>query len=122
MIGIDWGTTHLRAYRLGDAASIIESRAVPRGIMAIADRAFEATLQSIIGDWLESEPEPFLMSGMIGSRQGWVEAPYVACPARVGDIAQALAPVSCAGRRGFICPGLTCRDANGVPDVMRGEE
>jgi 2-dehydro-3-deoxygalactonokinase len=33
-----------------------------------------------------------------------------------------LAPVSCAGHRGFICPGLTCRDADGVPDVMRGEE
>jgi len=122
MIGVDWGITHLRAYRIGPDGAVIEARDEAKGILAVADGAFEATLETMIGDWLDSEPEPFLMSGMIGSRQGWVEAPYVTCPARAAEVAGALAPVNCAGRRGFICPGLTCRDADGVPDVMRGEE
>jgi len=122
MIGIDWGITHLRAYRIGPDGAVIEARDEAKGIMAVAAAAFEATLETVIGDWLDSEPEPFLMSGMIGSRQGWVEAPYVECPAHAAEVARALVPVTCAGRRGFICPGLACRDADGVPDVMRGEE
>lgn len=48
---------------------------------------------------------------------------HVPWPARPEEVAAALAKVSWGrGRRGFICPGLTCRDADGVPDVMRGEE
>ena len=122
MIGVDWGITHLRAYRIGPGGAVIEARDEAKGIMAVTHAAFEGTLETVIGDWLDGEPEPFLMSGMIGSRQGWVEAQYVECPAHPVDIARALAPVTCAGRPGFICPGLTCRDIDGVPDVMRGEE
>jgi len=122
MIGVDWGTTHLRAYQIGPDGAILASRAEPKGIMAVTGGAFAAALEAVIGDWLISTSEPFLMSGMIGSRQGWVEAPYVPCPAGPRQVARALAEVSCAGRRGFICPGLRCRDGSGVPDVMRGEE
>ena len=63
------------------------------------------------------------MTGMIGSRQGWVEAPYVSCPAAATDIAKGLAEVFWGeSRRALICPGLSCLDGDGVPDVMRGEE
>jgi 2-dehydro-3-deoxygalactonokinase len=123
MIGVDWGITQLRAYQIGADGSILASRSAPQGIMTVKDGAFAATLEGVIGDWLQREPEPILMSGMIGSRQGWVEAPYVTCPARPEQVAQALAEVSWGkGRRAFVCPGLTCRDRDGVPDVMRGEE
>jgi 2-dehydro-3-deoxygalactonokinase len=123
MIGVDWGITQLRAYQIGADGSISASRSVAKGIMAVKDGAFAATLEAVIGDWLDQEAEPVLMSGMIGSRQGWVEAPYVSCPAHPAEVAQALAEVTWgSGRRGLICPGLTCRDPHGVPDVMRGEE
>ncbi len=63
------------------------------------------------------------MSGMVGSRQGWLEVPYVNCPADLAAIAKGVRPVEWrTGSRALICPGLTCRDADGVPDVMRGEE
>ena len=57
---------------------------------------------------------------MIGSRQGWIEAPYRECPAGFDAIAAGLTPVPDASL--FIVPGLLCRDADGTPDVMRGEE
>jgi 2-dehydro-3-deoxygalactonokinase len=57
---------------------------------------------------------------MIGSRQGWVEAPYVDCPAALDALADRLARTPDGALA--IVPGLTCRDAQGVPDVMRGEE
>lgn len=123
MIGVDWGITQLRAYQIDSNGAILASRSAAKGIMAVGDGDFAATLESVIGDWLDQESEPILMSGMIGSRQGWVEAPYVSCPAHPAEVAEALAPVTWGkGRRGFICPGLTCHDASGVPDVMRGEE
>jgi len=123
MIGVDWGITQLRAYQIDSRGAMLASRSAPKGIMAVAGGDFAGALESVIGDWLEQEPEPILMSGMIGSRQGWVEAPYATCPARPAEVAAALAEVSWGrGRRGSICPGLTCRDDDGVPDVMRGEE
>ncbi|MBV8030550.1 MAG: 2-dehydro-3-deoxygalactonokinase, partial [Betaproteobacteria bacterium] len=64
-----------------------------------------------------------LMSGMVGSRQGWREAPYVNCPAGEAELRKNIVPVEAArGRSVFIVPGLSCIDSSGVPDVMRGEE
>ena len=123
-IGVDWGTSSLRAYRLGAGAAVLERREAARGIMAIEGGAFEAALEETVGDWLDAASEaPVVLSGMIGSRQGWREAPYLACPADVAELAAALLPVDLArGRRIWIAPGLSHRDAGGTPDVMRGEE
>ena len=64
------------------------------------------------------------MAGMVGSRQGWVEAPYCPCPAGLDDIAARLlrlTPAAGTTRRIAIVPGISC-EHGGVPDVMRGEE
>jgi 2-dehydro-3-deoxygalactonokinase len=76
------------------------------------------------GRWLEAEPKaPVLLVGMVGSREGWVEAPYASCPAGPAEIAGALVPVDLEnGRQGHIIPGLFCEPAPGAADVMRGEE
>ena len=119
MIAVDWGTSSFRAYRLGKDGDIVESRTAPAGILAVPAGKFPETLQTQIGDWRET---PIVMSGMVGSRQGWVEAPYVPCPAGFDEIAAKLVEVRWGPRRAWIVPGLSCRDASGVPDVMRGEE
>jgi 2-dehydro-3-deoxygalactonokinase len=64
---------------------------------------------------------PIVLSGMIGSRQGWKEAPYARCPAGADDIAEALARIEHGGRAIALMPGLSTENA-GMPDVMRGEE
>ena len=116
MIAIDWGTSSFRAYRLGSDGTILESRSAPMGILAVSPGKFPEVLEEQIGEWRET---PIVMSGMVGSRQGWVEAPYVPCPAGFDEIAGAMREV----RKGvWIVPGVSCLDAKGVPDVMRGEE
>ena len=123
MIGVDWGISQLRAYQIDASGVVLASRSAPKGILSVANGAFAETLETVIADWLDLESQPIIMTGMIGSRQGWVEAPYVSCPAAAADVAGGLVEVSWGkGRRGFICPGLTCLDPYGVPDVMRGEE
>lgn len=123
-LGIDWGTSSFRAYRLDEGGGIIEARRADAGIKAIDDGDFDGAFEQLVGDWLDADARvPVVLSGMIGSRQGWLEAPYLACPAAVADLGAALVPLELArGRRVFIAPGLSTRDAGGVPDVMRGEE
>ena len=122
MIGLDWGTTSLRAWRFRDGGTLLESREAPRGIMAIPPGGFPAALSEIVGDWIGAGEDRVLLCGMVGSRQGWVEAPYLACPAGAAEIARASVPVPFDGADVRLVPGLTARDAAGVPEVMRGEE
>jgi 2-dehydro-3-deoxygalactonokinase len=116
MIAIDWGTTQLRAYRLDDTGAIVSRRSQPKGIMAISGGDFASALDEITRDWHGAADREVVMSGMIGSRQGWVEVPYVSCPAALCDLADAVraAPTD-AAREVLICPGLVSRDADGVP-------
>ncbi len=122
MIGVDWGTSSLRAYRLDAAGGIIGRTASAKGILTVADGAFAATLRAEIGAWLEDGETRVLLSGMIGSRQGWIEAPYLPCPAGAADIAGALIRVIFDGAEVLLVPGLTDTDEAGTPEVMRGEE
>jgi 2-dehydro-3-deoxygalactonokinase len=122
MIGIDWGTTSFRAFRLRPDGSIVARRAAPRGILAVEGGRFEEELLRQVGDWIADGENHVLMSGMIGSRQGWLEAPYVDCPAGPAEIAPRLARIGCDGADLRIVPGLACTEAGGTPEVMRGEE
>jgi 2-dehydro-3-deoxygalactonokinase len=119
MIAIDWGTSSFRAYRLDAQGSIVESRTSSQGILNVPPGQFPRILEEQIRGWAEA---PIVMSGMVGSRQGWAEAPYVPCPAGFDEIAASLHQVHWGPRSAWIVPGLSCRDAAGVPDVMRGEE
>jgi 2-dehydro-3-deoxygalactonokinase len=123
MIAVDWGTSSFRAYRVAANGAVVERRSAPLGIMQVERGRFAQALESQIEDWLAPGEGPVLMCGMIGSRQGWKEAPYVACPAAPEDIAQRLVEVTWGARhRAWLAPGLSSRDDDGVPDVMRGEE
>ena len=90
MIAIDWGTTSFRAYRLDRKGNVVDTHSSSKGIMVAPPGP--RVLEEEIGVWLEEAP--IVMSGMVGSRQGWVEAPYVQCPAGYDEIAAALKPVS----------------------------
>lgn len=124
LITCDWGTSSLRAYLMAADGGMLASRASGQGIMALGGASFPEVLAAIAGDWTRAHgPLPVLLSGMVGSRQGWVEAPYARCPAGLPDLAAALAEVP--AQPGFgpvaIVPGVL-KDDDAVPDVIRGEE
>ncbi len=121
-VGIDWGTSNCRAYRIDESGFVLERRVDGPGILAVRNSDFSAALTKMAGDWIDAPGSPpTLMSGMIGSAQGWVEAPYLPIPAAPADFAGRLAPVPDPRRRIFIVPGLHGVGPAG-PDVMRGEE
>jgi 2-dehydro-3-deoxygalactonokinase len=124
LIGLDWGTTSFRAYRIDGDGAVLESRSAPAGILKVPDGGFEAALEREIGDWLEAEPGlPMIASGMITSRQGWIEVPYCPCPAGRAELAAGLHRHETGrGRAIHFVPGLSIIGPDDVPDVMRGEE
>ena len=120
-ISLDWGTTSFRAYLVGADGAVKDQFAAPQGILAVKDGAFEATLESHIGGW--DKALPVVASGMITSRQGWVEVPYVDCPAGMADLAKAMFRYATkSGRIVYFIGGLHYNSPSIHHDVMRGEE
>lgn len=123
MIAVDWGTSSFRAYRLDASGRVLERREAAAGILTVHDGAFADTLRTQIGAWIAAGETQVLMSGMIGSRQGWQEAPYARTPAGADEIAGAMVSVPFdEGVQVWIAPGVMHRTAEGFHDVMRGEE
>jgi 2-dehydro-3-deoxygalactonokinase len=114
-IAVDWGTTNRRAYKLDAAGSCSEEFSDGKGILSVPEGGFEAAVSEIRENLGEL---PLLLAGMIGSNRGWVEAPYVGCPAGPEELANALVPAP--GGWALIVPGVAYR--SGRCDVMRGEE
>jgi 2-dehydro-3-deoxygalactonokinase len=123
-VSVDWGTSAFRGRLAAADGSPLDAVEAEMGAVGLTAGAHEAFLETQIGGWMRRCPDlPIVMSGMVGSRQGWVEAPYVPCPAGADEIAAAMTkiPATQLGRI-VVVPGLSARDPRGAPDVMRGEE
>lgn len=122
LIAIDWGTSSLRAALVGDGGALLGERRRPWGIQHLPEGGFAAALRGVAGDWIDAAPDlPLLACGMVGSAQGWAEAPYVPVPADADAIACSLCRVDALpGVALHVVPGVCIDGAR--PDVMRGEE
>jgi 2-dehydro-3-deoxygalactonokinase len=115
-IAVDWGTTNRRAWRVGPDGAVGGEMEDDRGILAVPEGGFHeamAQIRSRLGDL------PMLMGGMIGSNRGWLEAPYVSCPAGLPELAANLLWIE--AEQAAIVPGVAF-DRGSSADVMRGEE
>lgn len=116
-IAVDWGTTNLRAFAM-QGATVLARAGSDDGMGRLAVAEFEPALMALIGGWLAAGPLPVIACGMVGSRQGWVEAPYRTVPCTPLADRLTAAPTS---------QGLSVQVVSGLsqaspPDVMRGEE
>lgn len=148
LIGLDWGTTQLRAYRFVAGGQVAESRQLPAGILRVRD-GFDRAFDDACRDWRSAAPaSPIIACGMIGSAQGWREAPYLDVPTGLDALGRALTELTTGDRAiVHIIPGLIARgklpaviaqeplvdvtaqepslhriESEPLPEVMRGEE
>ena len=134
LVGLDWGTTSLRAFLIGADGAVQQTRQAADGVQALAGcgaAAFEAALSRITDGW---PVLPRVACGMVGSAQGWQEVPYADTPAdaaalmagattvAVADGAPLLVAPGVIHRPGGVAPDATHAHARVAPDVMRGEE
>lgn len=124
LIAIDWGTSSFRGYLTTSAGDILDSFANGKGILHCGRQGFEAVLEESVGNWMDQYPHaPIIACGMISSRQGWIEAPYLTCPAGLAEFAQQLISLDLKrDRKIWFVPGAMYRSESNIPDVMRGEE
>jgi 2-dehydro-3-deoxygalactonokinase len=118
-IAVDWGTSNLRAWAMSGDGRVLAEASSDEGMGKLSRDGFEPALVRLIGPWLSGKP-PVVACGMVGSRQGWCEAPYRTVPCTPLDrAAQAVAPVTDPRLQVSIAPGLKQTQP---ADVMRGEE
>lgn len=123
LVGLDWGTTSLRAFLIGADGAVLQTRHAADGVQALAGggaAAFDAALSRIVDGW---PVLPRVACGMVGSAQGWHEVPYAATPADAAALVAGATTVATAGGVPLlVAPGVLHRPAGAAPDVMRGEE
>ncbi|WP_266064553.1 2-dehydro-3-deoxygalactonokinase [Brucella intermedia] len=122
---VDWGTSSLRAMLVLDTGETLGTKEpATGGIQFVKDGAFEAALMAVVGDWFAAHgPLPVLASGMITSRNGWIEVPYVDTPGGAEELAAGTKTLRLAnGAIITFLPGMRDPAAQPFPDVMRGEE
>jgi 2-dehydro-3-deoxygalactonokinase len=118
-IAVDWGTTRLRAWAMSGREVLAEASS-DRGMNTLDPEAYEPALVDLVGPWLAADRRTaVLCCGMVGARQGWVEAPYRAVPCPPLSGAPVRAPTTDARLSVHVLPGLR---QDSPHDVMRGEE
>lgn len=117
-IAVDWGTSNLRVWAMTNDGTELAGVGSDKGMGKLTPDAFEPALLDLVGSWIHG-PTPVVACGMVGSRQGWVEAPYAAtpCPALPEGLVRAKT----------LNPDLQVHIIPGIKqvqpaDVMRGEE
>lgn len=122
-IVVDWGTSNFRAFLVDRDRQILDRVSSNDGLLNISGQ-FQSVLEANIGHWLESKEDvSILMSGMVGSRNGWVEVPYVSYPINTQNLLENLYQIkSINNGRCWIVPGVSGKSVSECFDVMRGEE
>lgn len=122
LIAIDWGTSNFRAFLIDGGGKVLAKKFAKLGVLKIRRNQFELVLEREIVDWRKAYGDlPIIMAGMIGSRQGWQEVPYLSCPLALKSLSQNLQAVN-RQTNTWIIPGLRIDYPDGRVDVMRGEE
>jgi 2-dehydro-3-deoxygalactonokinase len=121
LAAVDWGTSSFRLWLLDDTGAVLGERRSGEGVEHAAGEGFASILERHLAAAGASAALPVVICGMAGSRQGWVEARYLAVPAHLSEIAANAVTPPATQREIRILPGVAQRNS-ARPDVMRGEE
>lgn len=115
-VAVDWGTTNRRAYLISEDGMVLDTHADDRGVLSMNADDYASEVLQFRQRW---NVESVIIAGMAGSSRGWIEAPYVPCPADADLVASGMviSPLD----NVWLVPGVAQNDDQGC-DVMRGEE
>ena len=115
-IAVDWGTSNLRVWAMSGATPVDQATS-DKGMGELAPDQFEPILADLIKPWPANLP--IFACGMLGAKQGWVEAAYRKTPCAAVAPSADLTKAPAKSLNVQIAPGI-CQNA--PADVMRGEE
>ena len=119
---VDWGTTNFRAFLIDENNQTIDSLSSNDGMIRFEKNEFHPLLVKQLEPWLsKNKTLKILMSGMVGSLNGWLETKYLACNVNLDELSQNLVQIPNIKEEIYIVPGVKTLK-NGLVDLMRGEE
>jgi 2-dehydro-3-deoxygalactonokinase len=119
-VAVDWGTSSFRAWLMAADGHVLAETRGPEGMLHCATTGFAPVLTDHLAKLDAAQDLPIVICGMAGAKQGWVEAPYLRTPTRLGALHDGAQRVDTPGDV-RILPGIAQVDP-AAPDVMRGEE
>lgn len=120
VVGINWGSSNFRAWRIGADGIVLDRIAMPRGVASLDREGMRDCIDELVKRW--GPLDACWASGMIGSNIGWADAGYCEAPSSVADLAVHSLATTIGNTAVRIVPGLACTGPHGGPDVLRGEE
>lgn len=118
---VDWGTSNLRIWLVDENDRVLAEQRDIQGMSIARNVGFSTVLETHLSEMAAPIDLPVIACGMVGAKQGWIEAPYVTVPTGLSAIHSSAVKVPRHPRDIRILPGLAQRSASS-PDVMRGEE
>jgi 2-dehydro-3-deoxygalactonokinase len=100
---------------------VLAERRGAEGLLATEPQQFPGVLERHLNEMGAPGDLPAMICGMAGSRQGWIEVPYVTVPAALSDVPDHAVSAPGSTREVWIMPGMAQRLTEAA-DVMRGEE
>lgn len=120
MVFGDWGTTNLRVWLVDNRGKVKKRYTSNKGFKKAAKIGFSSVLKIVLTEIKVPKTTPVWLSGMVGAKQGWQEAPYCQTPTSIDDIANNVYVLESRPNT-FIIGGVNTKN-NGEYDVIRGEE
>ncbi|MBE2893499.1 2-dehydro-3-deoxygalactonokinase [Spirabiliibacterium falconis] len=121
LIAIDWGTSSFRARTISYEGKIIDCISTNDGILNAAPHFEKVLFKHITHLQGYSDTLPIVMSGMIGSKNGWHEIPYITLPCDASTLAANILSIPNSHNANIILiPGVY--KIGDDADVIRGEE
>ena len=119
-IGVDWGTSRLRIWAM-TMQGVLARATSDHGMGGLDQGGYEPALLGLIEPWLAPRrTTPVIACGMVGAREGWVEAGYASAPCpSFGEAPPRRAPARDRRIEVHVIPGVK---QERPWDVMRGEE
>ena len=120
-VAVDWGTSRVRLWTVDGRGSVLRTASSERGMSRLAPDEFEPELLRLLGNELPAgRATPVVCCGMVGAREGWMQAGYREVPCDPSAAGHAtLAPALDRRLDVHVVPGLSQPEP---ADVMRGEE
>ena len=115
-IAVDWGTSNMRAWAMSASGTVLDEVRSDLGMGSLKPAEFEQALRDAIAPW-DHKGAPMIACGMVGAKQGWMEAPYAAVPCAATP--EGFTKPDAGDLDVYIIAGLKQADP---ADVMRGEE
>lgn len=126
LIGLDWGSTALRAWLYDDQGRVLAERHADLGVSRLSTAgpgvpSFDEAFHDVCADWLGSPNDlPVIASGMVGADHGWLPTPHRPLPVDLADEIDCSVLSTSSGIAIHVVPGVSAPGPDHA--VMRGEE